>query len=286
MSDANSLVVVTYTPSSQLRAPWKMIRSMWRDLRASRELAWQLFVRDLSAQHRQSLLGIVWAFVPPIVTSIVFIFLQSRSIIQFGKTDIPYAAYVFVGVILWQLFSESVAAPLKSVTLAKPLLVKINFPREALIISALYLVLFNAIIRVVILAVFLLLFRLTPTWGILFAPLAIFMLVLLGMTVGLLLTPFGLLYTDVSNALPLVLQIMFFVTPVVYLLPNSFPFFVISAVNPVSPLLVAARDLITKGVVADVSVLLIVSGLTFFFLFVAWLLYRVALPIAIERLSA
>jgi lipopolysaccharide transport system permease protein len=286
MKQINSLSVTVYTPSSQMRRPWQLIGSMWRDLKASRELAWQLFTRDISAQYRQSLLGIAWVFAPPIVTSIVFIILQSRNLVRLGDTDIPYPAYVLVGTMLWQLFADSISMPLKSVTLAKPLLAKVSFPREALILSALYLVLFNGLIRGIVLAIALVWFQLMPGWGMLLAPFVIMMLVLLGISVGLLLTPLGLLYTDISSGLLIFLQLLFFATPVVYQVPATLPFSLITMINPVSPLLLAARDLITKGTVTDVTPLLLVSGATLPLLLVAWMLYRVTLPIVIERLSA
>lgn len=76
MDHSQDLSVVVYTPASQVRNPGVLLRSMWRDLKDSRELAWRLFVRDISAQYRQSLLGIFWAFAPPVITSVIFIILQ------------------------------------------------------------------------------------------------------------------------------------------------------------------------------------------------------------------
>ena len=196
MNHTEDLPVVVYTPESQLRTPGLLLRSMWRDLKASRELAWRLFVRDISARYRQSLLGVFWAFLPPIITGLVFIILQSKKIINFGETDILYPVFVLVGTTLWQLFSESLNAPLNSVTRAKSMLAKINFPREALIVSAFYHVLFSLLIKLVILVGIFLFFGVQATWGLLLAPLAIVMIILLGMTIGLLLTPLGMLYTD------------------------------------------------------------------------------------------
>jgi lipopolysaccharide transport system permease protein len=259
---------------------------MWQDFRASRELSWRFFVRDLFAQYRQSLFGVVWAFIPPIVTSLIFIFLQSRNIVNFGETDIPYPVYVLVSVVLWQIFAESLNAPLKSITAAKPLLTKINFPREALIISAFYMTLFNMVIKLSIIVVFILIFRLPVTWGLLFAPLAVLMLDLLGFSIGLILTPVGMLYTDIGSAIPIFIQLFFFVTPVVYPPPQEFPFSLIAIVNPVSPLLIAARDLITVGTISNPIAFTLTSGMTLMLLLVAWLIYRLSLPIIIERMSA
>lgn len=286
MQDSMNLVETVYSPESQMRSPGRLLRGMWSDIKSSRELSWRLFVRDLSAQYRQSLFGVLWAFVPPIVTSIIFIVLQSRNVVNFGEIDIPYPVYVLVGTILWQLFTESVNAPLKSVTAAKPLLVKINFPREALIVSAIYLTTFNLLVKMIVLAVIFVIFQIPLSWGILLAPVAILMLMLLGIFIGLMLTPVGMLYTDIATSLPIILSLAFFVTPVVYALPDSFPFSLLAIINPVSPLLIAARDLLTKGEIFNLPAFLLVSGLTLVGLLFAWLVYRIALPIIIERMSA
>ncbi len=286
MEVTRDLPVTIYTPDSQMSSPGQLFRSMWHDIRASRELAWRLFIRDISAQYRQSLLGVVWAFVPPIITSIIFIILQSRKVVNFGETDIPYPVYVLIGTILWQLFVESLNAPLKSVVMAKPMLAKINFPREALIVSAIYTVLFNLLIKLVVVGIILAIFKVSLTWMILFAPVAMLMLMLLGIAVGLLLTPLGVLYTDISTSLPIAVQLFFFVTPVVYPPPQSFPFSLLATLNPVSPLLIAARDAITKGVISNTVPFVVVSGLTVLLLLFGWIIFRVALPIIIERMSA
>ncbi|NIP44548.1 MAG: ABC transporter permease [Aliifodinibius sp.] len=286
MDTNTSQNLIVYTPESQIRNPINLIRSMWVDLRKSHELSYRLFVRDLSAQYRQSLLGILWAFAPPIITSAIFIALQSRRIINFGETDIPYPLYVLIGTLIWQIFTESLNAPLKTVTAAKPLLVKINFAREALIISAFYLVLFNTAIKLLIIIAVILIFQVQFSFWMLAALIPIFMLILLGFCIGLLITPAGMLYTDIATSLPIATQLLFFVTPVVYPIPETFPFSLISYFNPVSPLILTARDLITRGIFSQPIPFLIVSLLTLVGLFIAWIIYRLALPIIIERISA
>jgi lipopolysaccharide transport system permease protein len=286
MGENKTLPLVVYSPESQMRSPGRLFRSMWEDLKASRELAWRLFVRDFSARYRQSVLGIFWSFLPPIVMGLIFIILQSKNVINLGEVDIPYPVFVLVGTTLWQLFTESLNAPLRSVTSAKPMLAKINFPREALIASAFYEILFSLFIKSFILVGVFIIFKVKITPAILLAPLAILMLILLGITLGLLLTPIGVLYTDISNALMIGTQLWFFVTPVVYPAPQTFPYSLIATLNPVSPFLIGARDLMTKGVLTNVKPFLVVSILTFMALLVAWVIYRLALPIIIERMSA
>jgi ABC-type polysaccharide/polyol phosphate export permease len=77
------------------------------DLLASRELAWRLLVRNISAHYRQSLLGYAWAFVPPLFTTLIWVFLSSQNILDIGNNGMPYPLFVLTGTILWQNFVEA-----------------------------------------------------------------------------------------------------------------------------------------------------------------------------------
>ena len=259
---------------------------MWRDLKASRSLAWRLMVRDISARYRQSALGILWAFLPPLVTAVTFAILNRAALINVGPTSVPYPVFVLVGAVYWQLFTDSLSGPLKMIENSKSMLAKINFPREALILSGMGQVLFDFGIRTSILLAALLIYRVPLTWGLLIAPVIAMSLLLLGTMLGLLLAPLGALYSDVSTALPLVTGLWFFLTPVVYPAPQSWPYSLLAQVNPVSPLLIASRDMTIQGAMHNLPAFLIMCGITLVGLLVMWVLYRVSLPILIERMSA
>jgi len=269
-----------------MRSPLKLVRAMWHDLKESRELAWRLFVRDFSARYRQSVLGIFWAFLPPLLSGLVFVVLQAKNVVNFGDVDIPYPVFAIVGTILWQIFTDSLNAPLKSVQSAKTMLAKINFPREALIVSAFYETLLSIAIKSVLIFAILLFFKVPLGLDLLLSLPAIFALVLLGMTIGLFLTPLGMLYTDVTYGLTVLIQFWFFLTPVVYPPPQALPYSLMVTLNPVAPLLVGARDLMTKGMLVNATPFLTVCILTVIGLFTAWIMLRVAMPIIIERMSS
>lgn len=277
---------IVYTPASQMRAPGMMFRSIGRDIYQSRDLAWRLFVRDVTAQYRQSLLGVVWAFIPPVVTSLIFVALRSSNLVNLGETEVPYPVFVLVGTILWQVFVESINAPLKVVTAAKPMMAKISFAREALVVSALFTVLYGLVIKLIVIGGVLVVFRVQPTWGLLLALGPILTIVAVGMCLGLLLTPFGLLYGDVATGLPVATQLLFFVTPVVYVPPDTPIFRVIGMLNPVAVPLEAARDLLTQGTMVQPQWLAAVALAGLVGVVAALVVYRAALPIFIERTSA
>jgi len=286
MRPEDTLPIAVYTPESQIRSPVKLCMAMLRDLADSRELAWRLFVRDVSARYRQSMLGILWAFLPALLSGIVFIILQAKNVVNFGRVDIPYPVFAIIGTTLWQIFSESLNAPLKAVQNGKSMLAKINFPREALLVSAFYEVLFSFAIKLAVIITVLVFFEIPFGYGLILSLPAVLALILLGITMGIFLTPVGMLYSDVGSALVIVIQFWFFVTPVVYPSPKTFPYSLVATLNPVSPLLNGARDLMTKGVVTDAVLSVAIVGFSLAGLLVSWVVYRVAMPIIIERMSS
>jgi lipopolysaccharide transport system permease protein len=277
---------IFYTAKSEIRHPLQLLQAMGRDLLASRELAWRLLVRDIKAQYRQSILGIFWAFFPPIITAIALVVAKDAGAINIGKTQIPFAAYVMFSMSLWQTFIEALSGPIAAVGAAKPMLAKINFPREAIILAKLGEVFFNFGIKLILIVGLFIWFRISITWSVFLAPVAIIHLVVLGTAIGLLLAPLGVLYGDVGRAIPLLATPWLLLTPVIYPVPTKGWFSVIVNLNPVTPLLVTARDLATSGVVADPLGFWIVSALAFVLLLLAWVLYRLAMPFIVERMSS
>jgi lipopolysaccharide transport system permease protein len=192
----HELPVTVYTPESSLRNPARMVRSMFRDLLASRELAWQLAVRDIRAQYRQTALGLLWAFILPLANTGAWLFIQSTGIVTIQGTELPYPVFVFTGTMLWAIFMDAVNAPLQQTIAAKPMLAKINFPREGLILSGIYQTLFNASIKIGVLLVALLLLGVLPGWHLVFLPLSILSMVLTETALGVAVNPVSIVHTD------------------------------------------------------------------------------------------
>lgn len=277
---------VRYTPESRIRHPISMMREMGRDLLASRELAWRLFIRDISAQYRQSFLGILWAFIPPIVAAGALVFARNAGVVNIGETDIPYPAYVTFSMALWQTFTESLTGPITAVTLAKSMLAKINFPHEALVLAKLWEVCFNFGIKLVLIVGLFIWFQIPVAPLAILAPVALIHLIGLGTAIGLWLAPLAALYGDVTKVLPMIIAPWLLLTPVVYPPPESGLFATIVQFNPVTPLLVAIRELTTTGMLSQPIGFWLASGFVLILLATGWLLYRLAMPFVIERMSA
>lgn len=275
-----------YTSESQLVDPIRLLRGMARDLLLSRELAWRLFLRNISSRYRQTILGYAWAVVTPTATTSVFVFLQKAGYFRVGETQVPYAVFLLTGLILWQAFADAVHAPLRMVQQSYSILTKVNFPREALILAGVSEVLFTFLIRLGLILSALFWFDVRISWTAVWFPFGALLLIGLGIALGLLITPVAALYHDVGQALPFMLYLWMFLTPVIYPAATAGTGSRLLWLNPVSPVLEATRAWLLSGGPDDPLAFLIVSGLSVFALLVGWLLYRLALPILIERVSA
>ena len=275
-----------YTPDSQLSNPFRMFREMLADLVASRQLAWRLTVRDLSAQYRQTFLGFLWAIILPLANTLVWIFLSRSGVVNLSDTPLPYPVYVFTGTMLWAILMDALNAPLQIVSASKSMLAKINFPREALVLSGIYQTMFNALIKIVILWVFLVVTGISPGWGGLLVPIGLISLILVGTVLGLMITPVGLLYTDVGKALPLLMQFLMYLTPVVFAMPQEGLAATVIRLNPLTPLIVTTRDWLTGLTPEFLGYFIAVNVTAIFFLFMFWIVFRLAMPILIERMGS
>jgi lipopolysaccharide transport system permease protein len=278
--------LTVYTPDSLMRHPVRMMADMVHDLIAGRELAWRLAMRDIRARYRQAALGLLWAFILPLAHTIAWIFLTGSGIVTVSETVLPYPVYVFTGTMIWAIFMDAVNAPLQQTTAAKQMLAKINFPREALVVSGIYQTLFNGAIKIVLLFVSLMCLGIYPGWTLIWFPLGILSLILAGTAVGLLLTPVGMLYTDIGKSLPLLMQFLMYLTPIVFPMPGSGWAALIFKINPMTPLVLTTRDWLTGFSPDYLGYFFIVNALIIALLVVVWVVYRVAMPILIERMSA
>lgn len=278
--------ITIYTPESSLAKPRTMVAEMFQDLARGRELAWRLVVRDIQAQYRQAFLGILWAFITPLATTITWIFLAGTGIVTVGATDLPYPVYVFTGTLLWSILTEAMTSPLQRTNQSRDMLAKLNFPREALVVSGIYQLLFNSGIKIGLLLLALLVMGINPGWGLLLFPLGVASLILVGTALGLLITPVGMLYTDVGRAVPLLMSFVMYLSPVVFPLPREGWVATLYQLNPFSPLILTSRDWLTGFTPEFLGYFLFINVLAALILLVAWIAYRLAMPIIIERMSA
>lgn len=250
------------------------------------QLGFSLAQRDISAQYRQTFLGLLWAIFPPLVTSLTFIFLSMIGVVRVEGLDIPYPLFVFTGTIFWQMFSDSILEPQKSMEINKSMLSKIDFPREAIIIEAFCTLGFNMLIKLIILLVIYLLFGVTLTNTTILFILPMLGFVAFGLFLGVLLIPIGTLYKDIQNGVPIILSAMIFFCPVLYQPPNEGLISYIYSYNPITFYLESIRELIYGQGEVEWFFIFISILIPLSLLYCATLIFKITMPHLIERMEA
>jgi lipopolysaccharide transport system permease protein len=245
-----------------------------------------LATRDIKSQYRQSLLGVFWSFAGPLSTALVWIFLNNSGAVGLDDTGVPYALFVFCGTLLWSTLKDSINMPLTATNGAKGIMSKINFPKEALILSGVYKQLFNSLFKFVLMVVLLIFYQVVPSWSLLLFPLTFLILILVGVSFGLLITPIGMLYTDVAKAISMVMGFVMYLTPVVYVIPKEGFLKVLMELNPLTPLLEVNRSILLGMEIDFLNYFMGLSLLMVPVFLIALAIYRVSVPVIVERFSA
>ena len=278
--------VTIYSAGSSGRSLFGILRDIFRELPEAHELGARLFKRNLKAMYRQSLLGFVWAVVPPLITAALWIFLRGSNVMSVGDTGISYPVFVLIGTMMWQVFSEAMQSPIKNVVSNKAMLTKINIPREALLLSGIYEVLFNVLIKLGLLAIIFVVFKQPVGLSLLLVPVGILSLLLCGFSLGLIFTPVGVLYTDIQRGLAVVLPFLMYLTPVVYPKPKGGAVGLIMKLNPVASLLPETRNWFTGLPTENLQLFIIYSVGFLLLLLLGLVIYRLAMPMIIERIGS
>ncbi len=261
------------------------MRSIVRDRKQSRALAWRMLLRDTRAMYRQSLLGYVWLFLPPLATVFVWIFLNSSSLVNIETGDVPYPLFVITGTVLWTAFNSSVMAMQDIMGAARSTLSKINFPHEALILTAFGKAAMNSVIPALLLVPTLFIYGVSPSPEMLLFLLGFIVILLLGSAIGLLFVPLGALYGDIGRAIQLGLRFGFFVTPVIFALPDSGLTRTLLLWNPVTAPLVSCRSWLIGSENVFVIETLMIFVASLLVLGMATIVFKVAMPHLIERMN-
>ena len=285
MLEDKKLPVTVYEKQRKINLV-KLLGQTLTDFFGSHFLALQLTRRDVSAQYRQSYFGILWLFITPLASAAIWMFLNSSGTITITDTGIPYPVYAFSGTLIWSILLESINAPMASTNAARGIISKINFPKEALVLSGIYKLLFNSSFKVLLQVVIIFAFGVGFHWSLLLLPLVLVMAVVFGTSLGLLVTPIGMLYSDVSRLISMGLSLLMYVTPVVYGIPKTGVMKTIMTYNPFTPFILTSRDVAVGGSPEFLNYFIGLTGLGIVLFFIGLVIYRVSIPVIVERLSA
>lgn len=273
------------TPHNGLDAFKDAVTSLVRDWPFARDLAWRMFLRDTRATYRQSFLGYVWLLLPALANTLVWVFLNGANVVNIDSGDVPYPLFVFTGTVLWTAFNGSLVGAMGIIDEARGTLSKVNFPHESLVLSAFGKSLLNTAATAIFIVPFLLLYHVEFRTTMFLFPLGILATMLCGTAMGLIVIPFTALFSDFGRAIHLGLRFAFFLTPVIFPVPQSGWGYRLMIVNPATSLFVTSRSWLIGGEPPMYLAFGIVTASSVLLLLAAVITLKVSLPHIIERIS-
>lgn len=235
-----------------------------------RELLYFFSWRDLKVRYKQTAIGVAWAIFQPFITMVVFsIFFGGLA--KMPSDNIPYPIFVYTGLLFWQFFSGSLSETASSLIGNQAIITKVYFPRLILPLSAVITKFIDFAIAAVILIGLMIYYGYTPNLiGILIIPLLLIITFMAAIGGGLFLSALNVKYRDVRYALPFFIQILLFVTPVIYPASIAGKYSWILALNPMTGVIQSVR-----------AALLSATPINWFLIFLSFLASLIVLIIGI-----
>jgi len=238
-------------PELRFRPKIRLFQSM-RELWQSRELVLTLAERDLKVRYKQTVLGVAWAVLTPLVLMVVFS-LFFRRVARVDTGGVPYSLFAFVGLVPWTFFSACVSQGGMSLISNYSLLNKVYCPREVFPIGSMFVAAFDSAVSLGILAILFAINGFAPKPTSAWIPVLVLVQVTFSLGVALILSSLIVYFRDVRHVLPILLQLGLFATPVAYgidLVPGEWRL-LYAAVNPLAAVIDGYRRAVLFGAQPD-----------------------------------
>ena len=196
--------------------PGRAERTYWKDLWRYRELFYILSWRDIKVRYKQTVIGVVWSVLRPLLTMLIFTFVFGRVANFRATEDIEYSLLVFAGLLPWQFFSTGLSEASNSLVGNERLISKVYFPRMIIPASSVITSLVDFFISLVLMFGLLVWYKTVPSINLIFLPLFILMAFLASFGVGLWLTSLNVKFRDFKHVVPFLVQIGLYISPVAF----------------------------------------------------------------------
>jgi lipopolysaccharide transport system permease protein len=233
--------VLPEEPAIKIRPGSLPVSSNLREVWAHRELLYFLIWRDLKVRYKQTILGVAWVILQPLLMALVFAVFMGR-LARVPSDGVPYAVFAYAGLLPWLFFSNSVASGSHSLVANNYVITKIYFPRLILPIAVVGVRLVDFLIAFSVLVGLMLYYGIHITLSILMLPVCVAQITLLALGISIWFSALNARYRDVGAVLPVLLQLWMFMSPIIYpvsLVPQSWR--LLYALNPVSGIIEGFR---------------------------------------------
>lgn len=192
----------------------------WRSINVSelihyRDLLWFLTIRGIKAKYAQSILGVSWAVIQPLFSTVVFTIVFG-NLAKIDSNGVPYFLFSFCALVPWTFFSATLTDSANSLVANASMISKVYFPRMVLPLSSILSKGVDFTIALIVLIIFLISYQFMPSWQVVYLPWALLVLLMTSLGIGMLLSAMAVQYRDVKHAMTFGVQLLMYAAPVVY----------------------------------------------------------------------
>ncbi|MDO6429412.1 ABC transporter permease [Flavitalea sp. BT771] len=196
------------------RSPgWRWID--WEELSHYRDLLYFLTIRGIRARYAQSVMGVSWAIIQPLATTLIFTVVFG-NFAKLSSDGAPYLLFSFLAILPWTYFSSTITDASVSLVQNSLLITKVYFPRMFIPLASALGKWLDFSIGLLVLVVLLFYFKAAPGWELIFLPILLIILFIVSVALGLLFSAMSVQYRDVKHAMPFIIQLLMYLAPVVY----------------------------------------------------------------------
>lgn len=241
------------------------------------ELLWQMVNREVKTRYKQSILGYFWVILNPLAQMIVMSFAFSiiLRIPTNSSSNIPYSVFLFVALLPWNLFANSLSSASGSLVGSSSLITKVYFPRTILVISTIIAKIVDFLFALIVLIVYMLYFQIHINVNILWVIPIFFIQQIFTLGLSLFFAASNLLYRDIQYLLSLILTLWLYLTPVIYpadIVPTKFK--ILFQLNPMAVIINAYRQTVLGGGTPNYTSLFIALGVSLITLFLGFSYFK------------
>jgi lipopolysaccharide transport system permease protein len=247
----------------------------WRDLWRYRELFYILSWRDLKVRYKQTLIGLLWSVLRPLLTMLIFTFFSKAAKLPVPNT-IPTAVFIFAGLLPWQFFANALSESSNSLIGNERLISKVYFPRMIIPAASVITSLVDFFISFILFILLIAWYSYMPSWKMVFLPLFILMAFIASFGAGLWITALNVKYRDFKYVVPFIVQLGLYISPVIFqssLVPGEYQ--LLYHLNPIAGVIDGFRWCVFDDSISiRWDAMLVSAAVTMFFLFIGIRTFR------------
>ena len=253
---------IVYSPAFRSDAgAVESVTALIKEIRNDKWRIWEAFKRNFRSNYAETVLGVGWSLILPLVPIGVYVLLASMRVVTRAE-DIPFVLYICIGVTVYGMATGPIQDTIGAIRGEGALLSKTNVGVITVVLSRFGQLVWDTLVRLVAIVAIMVWIGVTPSWGALLTPIAVIPLFVLALSLGLICGILNTVAKDIANIVGIIIRYGFFFSSVIFPMPTEGTLAKILLFNPFNTYVIEVRNLLVKGRIENLELFLITSAVS------------------------